>query len=117
MRMLSFLPVLLAAAAAPAAQVWVAPAAQKIRPAAAVPPGAATSASLAGAQNEFESFQVVVTGAATGVSMALEGLADAGGHSITGRDVVLYREALINITTRTGGDGATGQWPDALVPD
>ena len=100
-----------------AAQVWVAPAAQKIRPAVQPPAGAPASAALAAAQNEFESFQVVVTGAASAVSMAFSGLDDGAGHAISGRDVVLYREALIDVPTQSGGDGAAGMWPDALVPD
>src|SRR5207244_12447029 len=91
--------------------------AQKIRPAAQAPAGATASASIAAAKNEFESFQVVVTGQAAGVSMAIEGLSDGAGHTISGRDVVLYREALLNVASQTGGAGAAGMWPDALVPD
>src|SRR5207248_6851143 len=108
---------LLAAGSASAAQVWVAPAAQKIRPAMQAPAGAGTTAKIAAAQNEFESFQVVVTGQASAVSMSLEGLNDGNGHTISGRDVVLYREGLIYVPTQSGGDGATGWWPDALIPD
>src|SRR6184192_303238 len=107
----------LIAGSASAAQVWVAPAAQKIRPSVQPAAGAPTAASIAAAQNEFESFQVVVTGAASGVSMSIEGLNDGKGHTISGRDLVLYREALINVPQQTGGDGAAGIWPDALVPD
>jgi hypothetical protein len=107
----------LGGSAASAATVWVAPAAQKIRPQTLPPSGATAAAELAAAQNEFESFQVVVTGVATSVSMSLEALADGNGHVISGRDVTLYREALITVTAPTGGDGATGVWPDALVPD
>ena len=103
--------------AARAAQVWTASGAAKVRPQAPVPANAPTSATLAAARNEFESFQVVVTGPASGVSMRLESLNDGKGHAIAGRDVVLYREALINVPTPTGGDGAAGQWPDALIPD
>src|SRR4051812_30842831 len=118
MKSLPLIAALLATAgSASAAQVWVAPAAQKIRPDAQPAGTAPTSASLAAAQNEFEAFQVVVTGQAAGVSMAFEGLTDAAGHTISGRDVVLYREALIDVTRQSGGDGKTGQWPDALVPD
>jgi MYXO-CTERM domain-containing protein len=108
---------LLTAGSASAAQVWVAPAAQKIRPSMQADASAPTQASLAAAQNEFEAFQIVVTGAASQVSMAFEGLSDGSGHSITGREVTLYREAIINLTHQSGGDGATGQWPDALIPD
>jgi hypothetical protein len=103
--------------AASAAQVWVAPASQKVRPSTPVPQPAPTSAAIAAAKNEFEAFHVVVTGPATGVSMSFSGLSDGNGNTISGRDVVLYREALINILQQSGGDGATGWWPDALVPD
>ena len=108
---------LLVTGSASAAQIWVAPAAQKIRPAVQVPAGAAATAKIAAAKNEFESFQVVVTGAASGVSMSIDGLNDGAGHTISGRDLVLYREALINVPTQSGGDGAAGMWPDALIPD
>jgi len=108
---------LLAAGSASAAQVWVAPAAQKIRPSTLAPDGAPVVAKIAAAKNEFEAFQVVVTGAATGVSMSLDALNDGAGHGISGRDVVLYREALLDVPQQTGGDGAAGMWPDALVPD
>src|SRR5712664_4995047 len=94
-KMLPLFVALLAAGSASAAQVWVAPAAQKIRPSAQPPAGAAAAAKLAAAKNEFEAFQVVVTGQANGVSMNLESLTDGAGHSISGRDVVLYREGLI----------------------
>ena len=118
MKMVSLLAMaFLAAGSASAAQVWVAPAAQKIRPGATPAADAPTTARIAAAKNEFESFHVVVTGAATDVSMGFEGLSDGAGHTISGREVVLYREALINVAIRTGGEGATGMWPDALVPD
>ncbi|HXN56612.1 MAG TPA: hypothetical protein VN874_10105, partial [Myxococcales bacterium] len=103
--------------AARAAQIWTASGATKIRPLAPPPSSAPTSAQLFAAKNEFESFQVVVTGPATGVQMHLDALSDPSGHSIGGRDVVLYREALLNVASPTGGDGAAGLWPDALIPD
>ena len=117
MKMLPLFVALLAAGSASAAQVWVAPAAEKIRPNAQPPAGATAAAKIAAAKNEFESFQVVITGQAAGVSMSLEGLSDGAGHSISGRDVVLYREALINVAWPSGGDGAAGTWPDGLIPD
>jgi Domain of unknown function (DUF4091) len=109
--------VFLAGSASEAARVWTAPAAVKVRPQTQPPQAANATAAIAAAKNEFESFHVVVTGPATGVSMSLEGLGDGKGHSISGRDVTLYREALINVPQQTGGDGAVGIWPDALVPD
>jgi hypothetical protein len=117
MKTLPLFAALLAAGSVSAAQVWVAPAALKVRPNVQVDGTAATSASLAAAQNEFEGFQIVVTGQASNVSMSFDGLTDGAGNQIAGRDVTLYREAIINVTRQSGGDGATGQWPDALVPD
>jgi len=107
----------LAAQGAVAAQVWVAPSPTKVRPQMQPPANASQSATIAAAKNEFESFHVVITGPASGVSMAFEALADGKGNSISGKDLVLYREALINVTQQSGGDGATGFWPDALVPN
>jgi len=104
-------------AVASAAQVWTAPSTTKVRPQAAVPADPPTAAVLAAARNEFESFHVVVNGPASGISMSLSGLSDGKGSTISGRDVVLYREALINVPAPSGGDGAAGWWPDALVPD
>ena len=81
------------------------------------PANAPSAVALAAAKNEFESFHVVVTGQASAVSMALESLTDGQGHTISGRELVLYREALINVTRPSGGDGASGIWPDALIPN
>ncbi len=117
MKTLPALVAMIAAGSASAAQVWVAPAAEKIRPDAQPPADAAAAAKIAAAKNEFEAFQVVITGQAGSVSMTLDGLGDGAGHTISGRDVVLYREALINVAYPSGGDGAAGLWPDALVPD
>ncbi len=116
MRRFILLVSLLASGGVPAAQVWVAPAAQKVRPSSQPPAAAPAAASLAAARNEFESFHVVVTGAATAVSMTLSSLDDGAGHAVSGRDLVLYREGLLNVQRQTGGDGGTGPWPDALVP-
>src|SRR3954469_21589873 len=108
--------VFLAARGVGAAIVLVAPAAMNTRPQTQPPQGSAAAVTIAAAKNEFEAFQLVVTGPATGVSMSLEGLGDGRGNVISGREVTLYREALITVTQPTGGDGAAGVWPDALVP-
>jgi len=104
---------LLAAAplAASAADVWVASASEKIRPGEKARP--VTEAHIAAARNEFESFQVVVTGPASKVSASIDGLSGPG--RIDG--VTLYRADLMNVQTPSALDGATGAWPDALVPD
>ena len=94
-----------------AAQVWTALASEKIRPAAGA--RSDTSARIAAARNEFESFQVVVTGAAGNVRATASELSGPG----TIASVRLYRAALIQVQTASALDGATGPWPDALVPD
>ncbi|WP_242337542.1 MULTISPECIES: glycoside hydrolase domain-containing protein [Anaeromyxobacter] len=96
---------------ASAADVWVAPATEKIRPDAK--PRPSTEARIAAARNEFEAFQVVVTGPARGVSASATSLQGPG----TVDDVKLYREDAIDVQTPSALDGGTGRWPDALVPD
>ena len=98
-------------------RVWVAPPTTKIRPAATRPADAARGAQISAAKNEFQSFQIVITGAATDVWLSLPDLSDGNGHAIGGRDIMLYREALTDVGAPSGGDGATGLWPDALIPD
>jgi hypothetical protein len=102
---------LLSAERASGAQVWTAIATEKIRPGAAA--RSTGSAALTAAGNEFEAFQIVVTGAATNVRAQATELTGPG----TLRIVRLYREALINLSYASALDGGTGLWPDALVPD
>lgn len=101
--------------AALAQSVRVATSMVKIRPTDS--PGTATSAEIHAAQNEFEAFQVIVTGPATSVSATPPTLVGPGGAAIPAGEVRLYREAYLNISTPSNIEGATGRWPDALVPD
>jgi len=101
----------LAPAAALAANVWTAGATEKIRPDAK--PRATTEASLSAARNEFEAFQVVVSGRATRVTAEASPLASARGAI---EDVKVYRVDLIQVNQPSAVDGGTGRWPDALVP-
>lgn len=94
-----------------AAQVWTAIATEKIRPATSA--RAETSARITAARNEFEAFQIVVTGAAENVRATVGPLQGPG----TIDAVRLYREAHLNLTQASAADGGTGWWPDALVPD
>jgi glycosyl hydrolase family 123 len=97
--------------AASAASVWTAVASEKIRPDAA--PRATTDATLQAARNEFEAFQVVVSGRATNVKVEATPLGSADGQIA---DPKLYREDFIDVHQPSALDGATGRWPDALVP-
>jgi uncharacterized protein (TIGR03382 family) len=94
-----------------AAEVWTAIATEKIRPATAA--RSAPEARLTAARNEFEAFQIVVTGAAGNVRATATALRGAG----TIEAVRLYREAHVNVTKASAADGGLGWWPDALVPD
>ncbi|HET7752810.1 MAG TPA: glycoside hydrolase domain-containing protein [Anaeromyxobacteraceae bacterium] len=101
----------LAPTAASAASVWTAIATEKVLPAAKA--RSTNDARIAAARNEFEAFQVVVTGPATGVSASATELNGPGKIP----SPKLYREELINITNASAADGMKGRIPDALVPD
>ena len=97
--------------AASAADVWVAGSTEKIRPDATA--RQTTEAKIAAARNEFEAFQVVVTGGAKQVSARASALEGPGKLD----DVKLYREDLMDVQNASAVDGGLGRWPDALVPD
>ena len=84
---------------ASAADVWVASATEKIRPDAQ--PRQTTEARIAAARNEFEAFQVVVTGPAHGVSARATSLEGPGVVD----DVKLYRVDMIDLHTPSALDG------------
>ncbi len=113
---------ILVSAAAPAATVRVTDGTTKIRPADALPP--ATSAAISAARNEYEGFQVVVQAASTATSaLKLSSyswsgpLAGPNGATIPAANVRVFAEVMQNVTMASGPDGATGPWPDALIPD
>ncbi len=101
-----------AAAAAPLPAIWVASSTEKILPGAPARPDAV--ARISAARNEFEAFQVVVTGSARGVQATASVLQGPAGATIAAPR--LYAERLINLTRASAPDGGTGRWPDALVP-
>ena len=89
----------------------------KVRPNAASKP--AGTAKIAAARNEFEAFQVVVNGGTEGVGdlrASASALVGPGGATIPASSIWLYRVDLLNVTTKSGGIGTTGWWPDPLVP-
>jgi hypothetical protein len=97
-----------------------------IRPDQATPAGGEASAELIAAQNEFESFQVVVEttqGPIDGVSMEVAGaLQGPGGERIDPANVTIYREAHYEVSAASGKPrssrkGGEGMWPDALIPE
>src|SRR5512138_775405 len=87
----------------------------------AAPPPLPSSATLSAARNEFESFQIVITGPATDVSASASTLSGPAG-TIPASKIWLYREDVLTIPAPGGdlssatADDVPGRWPDALVP-
>jgi MYXO-CTERM domain-containing protein len=91
---------------------------QKIRPTDPAPP-LQTSIALSCAQNEFCAFQVAASAAGTQVvinDLSASDLIGPSGEKLSGSSALVYREAFINIATPSNAMGATGLWPDALIP-
>ncbi len=98
-----------------AATVSVAGATVKVRRSQA--PLTARSVTISAARNEFEPFQILVTGPATGVTATASTLSN--GSAQIG-PIRLYREELIRIANQSAPDAivtAGDLLPDALVPD
>lgn len=106
------------AGAADAMTVWTEHATVKIRRTTS-PKTNQTAAVLKAARNEFEAFQLVVTassGALSGVDVNVSDLRDAHGNTISADQIMIYNQAYINVATVSTLQGATGEWPDALIP-
>jgi hypothetical protein len=103
---------------AAAGKVMVVGSAVKVRPTAQ--PNGTSEARLSAAKNEFESFQVVVQ---AGSTAPLRDLKVARGKPLTGpggkipaANITIYREAYYNVQQPSDQEGASGRWPDALIP-
>jgi hypothetical protein len=101
------------AAEAQTANVGVTSACEKVRPSFAVP--ALTEATIEAARDEFEAFQIVIGGPATGVRVTLGDL--TGPATIAAADIYTYRVGLYEVVTPSNTEGAVGPWPDPLIPD
>jgi hypothetical protein len=107
----------LTSAPAFASQVSATHALVKIRPTDS--PATDASAWIGAAANEMESFQVVVAGGASGLSGVSASMGDLTGPSgkVPASEVVLYREAYMNVQHLSDGNSMKGRVPDALIPD
>lgn len=89
----------------------------KVRP--SDTPTTKPSIALEAARNEFESFQIVLRGGAAdvaGVSAKIgKPLTGPGGAKIP--DPTLYVARYYDVGTASNDEGASGPWPDPLVPD
>jgi hypothetical protein len=97
-----------------------------LRPDLPTPPAGRTEARLSAAQNEFESFQVAVESASEPIDdlriEAPDGLSGPGGASIPADNLTVYREEYYDVSAADGKPrssrmGASGRWPDALIPE
>jgi hypothetical protein len=66
------------------------------------------------ARNEYESFQIVISGPVTVIDAIPQKL--LGPATIGTKHIKIYREGLIKIDKVSNYDGAPGRWPDALIP-
>ena len=92
-----------------------------LRPEQPAPAGGSPQASISAARNETESFQLLIgAGSAnlTGLRVdPAEVLTGPGGATIPAEDLTIYREGTYNVTQRSDAEGATGLWPDVLIPE
>ncbi len=100
------------AAAAPAARVV--PALEKVRPG-ALPEGA-SEAQLSLARGECEGVQVLLPGAPPAEGSPVAAPLQLRGPQGSTLSVTLLREAFLDVHTPSNSEGATGPWPDALLP-
>jgi len=119
MRRIALLVPLLASPALAQMSVSAVRETQKIRPTDPPPASPAGSISLSCAQNEFCAFQVEVSAGAASVTVSdvsLSALAEPGGGTLADATPLVYTEGFLDITTPSNGAGATGEWPDPLIP-
>lgn len=99
--------------------VWVTGPLAKIHPDAAVP-SPLHWAEVASARNEFQSFQIHVQAGTNPInlSVAVGDLVDArsGTHIPASSNIIIYREAYLNITRLSDLNGTSGLVPDILIP-
>ncbi|MDC4223931.1 MAG: DUF4091 domain-containing protein [Candidatus Manganitrophus sp.] len=80
---------------------------------------------LSAGRNEFEPFQIFIAASATALSqvnVTISDLSDGRGNVIASlangrpKNIVLYREHYLPVTSTSSLDGKLGLWPDGLVP-
>lgn len=103
----------LLAAASPSSARWATAVSSliKVRPGTSLP--LVESVSLHAARGECEAFQVATTVPARALRLSALEWRPPAPPSVS---VNVYREAFVAVTTPSGPDGATGLWPDPLIP-
>jgi Domain of unknown function (DUF4091) len=103
--------------------VWIAPSLHRVGMTDA--PGGGAQVNLSAARNEYESFQIVVNGASSGLSnvnVKVSDLEGPGGKVIPRTNFTLYREKYVYVNKSSPNWGGSnkplgaGWYPDALIP-
>ncbi|MGA3201130.1 MAG: glycoside hydrolase domain-containing protein [Bryobacteraceae bacterium] len=98
---------------------WIVDPLEKIKPLDAVPNSPVTRADLHAGRNEFEPFQIVLRADDADIAdidIEVSDLRTSRGTKISRNNVTAYLEQFLNITQPSLIGGATGLWPDPLIP-
>jgi hypothetical protein len=99
----------------PPVTYWTAFSSLKIRPNDQA--GTSPEVHIKAAKNEYESFQIFLTDIREITVNNISVSSLTGGSGIIGSsNIMVYREAYINIKKISNKEGETGLWPDALIP-
>lgn len=80
---------------------------------------------LSAGRNEFEPFQIFIAAASSALSqvnVTITDLSDGRGNVIAAlangrpKNIVIYREHYLPVTSTSSSEGKLGLWPDGLVP-
>ena len=104
-------------AASTGPKVWTTDSLAKVQPDAQ--PGSLKTVKMSAARNEFQSFQVHVRSGASPIQLNLtvSDFSGPGGSVIhSSSNVIVYREAYLDIAKLSDANGALGVTPDPLIP-
>jgi hypothetical protein len=82
----------------------------------AVPAGGVGEARVSLARNDTASYQLRVPGPLRGADIEARPLAGPLGATIPASAITVYREDYYDVVRRSDAEGASGLWPDALIP-
>jgi hypothetical protein len=103
-------------------QWWIADSLTKVRPLDPFPASPVGVAALYAGRNEFEPFQIVLRAAdnddkdVADIDIRVSDLRTSRGAEISRNNITVYLEQFLNITRPSVVGGASGLWPDALIP-
>lgn len=80
------------------------------------PPEGTRSVVVSAARNETVSYQLRVPGPLREAKVEAGPLVGPGGARIPGSAITVYREGYYDVKRPSDAEGATGFWPDALIP-